>query len=114
MKLLAPYYDIYILSTAPWGNPSAWSDKLEWVKTYLDFTLPGEEEPYFKKRLIISHHKDFNKGDYLIDDRPKNGAKQFEGEWLWFWNPEENKGKYKSWREVIAYLAQKDNLPIEL
>ena len=22
-------YDIYILSTAPWENPSAWSDKLE-------------------------------------------------------------------------------------
>lgn len=24
-------YDIYILSTALWNNPSAWSDKLNWV-----------------------------------------------------------------------------------
>ena len=59
MKLLANHYDIYILSTAPWGNPSAWSDKLEWVKKSLDFTLPGKKEPYFKKRLIITHNKDF-------------------------------------------------------
>ena len=28
-------YDVYILSSAPWKNPSAWSDKLEWVKKYL-------------------------------------------------------------------------------
>lgn len=42
-------YDIYILSTAPWYNPSAWSDKLEWVKRYL-----GE---VCYKRLILSHHK---------------------------------------------------------
>ncbi|MBI9061956.1 MAG: hypothetical protein JEZ14_08195 [Marinilabiliaceae bacterium] len=33
---LAEEYDVYILSTAPWKNPSAWSDKQEWVKKYLD------------------------------------------------------------------------------
>ena len=32
-------YDVHILSTAPWDNPSAWSDKLNWVKQYMD--------PYF-------------------------------------------------------------------
>ena len=32
---LATLYDTYILSTAPWGNPSAWSDKLLWVKKHL-------------------------------------------------------------------------------
>lgn len=25
-------YDIYLLSTAPWHNPSAWSDKVLWVQ----------------------------------------------------------------------------------
>ena len=35
MNRLKDKYDIYILSTAPWDNPSAWSDKLEWVKRYL-------------------------------------------------------------------------------
>ncbi|NCG08090.1 MAG: 2-C-methyl-D-erythritol 4-phosphate cytidylyltransferase, partial [Verrucomicrobia bacterium] len=59
-------FDSYILSTAPWGNPTAWSDKLEWVKKHL-----GEVA---KKRLILSHNKQLNKGDYLIDDRSRNGA----------------------------------------
>ena len=28
VNLLAQHYDVFILSTAPWQNPSAWSDKL--------------------------------------------------------------------------------------
>ena len=44
---LSALYDTYILSTAPWENPSAWTDKLLWVKEYL-----GEKA---KKRLILSH-----------------------------------------------------------
>lgn len=28
---LKEHYDVYILSTAPWENPSAWSDKLLWI-----------------------------------------------------------------------------------
>jgi len=31
-KELTKYYDVYILSTAPWNNSSAWFDKIEWVK----------------------------------------------------------------------------------
>ena len=51
-ELLAGLYDTYILSTAPWENPSAWSDKLLWVKRYLG--------PAAHKRLILSHHKNLN------------------------------------------------------
>jgi len=29
---LAEQFDVYVLSTSPWGNPSAWSEKLLWVK----------------------------------------------------------------------------------
>lgn len=29
---LANLFGTYILSTSPWENPSAWSDKLLWVK----------------------------------------------------------------------------------
>jgi 5'-nucleotidase len=90
-NLLAEKYDTYILSTAPWKNPSAWSDKLLWVKKYLG------ESAY--KRLIISHHKDLNKGDYLIDDREKNGAKDFEGELILFGSE-----KFKDWIAVKNYL----------
>lgn len=90
-ELLAEKYDVYILSTAPWNNPSAWSDKLIWVQTYLG------EVAY--KRLILTHHKDFLKGDYLIDDRLKHGAKDFEGELILF-----GSDRYKNWADVKNYL----------
>ena len=68
---LADAFDVYILSTSPWENASAWSDKLKWVKKHL-----GEKA---WKRLILSHHKNLNQGDFLVDDRDKNGAGEFTG-----------------------------------
>ena len=62
-KILSQRYDTYILSTAPWKNSSAWSDKVKWVKKYLG------KSAY--KRLILIHHKNLNHGDYLVDDRKK-------------------------------------------
>ena len=84
-------YDTYILSTAPWENPSAWSDKLEWVKRHL-----GD---YARKRLILSHNKNLNAGDYLIDDRTKNGADRFSGELIQF-----GTDKFPNWNAVLLYL----------
>ena len=75
-EALAREYDTYILSTAPWDNPTALNDKLAWVRLYLG------EVAY--KRVIFSHHKHLNKGDYLVDDRTKNGADRFEGELIQF------------------------------
>lgn len=93
VNILAQYYDVYILSTAPWNNPSAWADKLLWVKKYL-----GE---VCHKRLILTHHKNLNKGKYLIDDREKNGAKEFEGELILF-----GSDKFPDWKSVVAYLMK--------
>jgi 5'(3')-deoxyribonucleotidase len=90
-KRLSEKYDTYILSTAPWENPSAWSEKLEWVKKHLG-------APAYK-RLIISHHKDLNRGDYLIDDRKKNGAGEFDGELIRFGSEE-----FPDWTAVCEYL----------
>jgi 5'-nucleotidase len=95
-KLLAEHFDTYILSTAPWENSSAWSDKLEWVKKYLG----GEKGDPAYKRLILSHNKNLCHGDYLIDDRDANGADKFGGELLRF-----GKGQaYPDWKAVVAYL----------
>ena len=88
---LVKHYDCYILSTAPWKNPSAWSDKVEWVTKYLD--------DVFHKRIILTHHKDFCKGDILIDDRPKHGASEFEGEWIQF-----GSASYPNWERVLSRL----------
>lgn len=92
---LAERFDVYILSTAPWKNPSAWADKVAWVTKYFD--------DVFHKRLILSHHKDLLKGDFLIDDRPKHGADTFEGEWIQF-----GSDSYPDWPSVVAYLESKD------
>lgn len=91
MDALKEKYDIYILSTAPWNNPTAWADKLSWVKQYLGETC--------HKRLILSHHKDLNNGDYLIDDREKNGADRFGGELILFGSE-----RFPDWDAVRAYL----------
>jgi 5'(3')-deoxyribonucleotidase len=91
LNRLKEKYAVYILSTAPWDNPSGWSDKLNWVKDHLD--------PYFTKRLILCHHKNLLKGSYLIDDRPKHGSDHFGGEWIQFGSPE-----FPDWKAVLEYL----------
>ena len=87
---LAEVFDVYILSTAPWENSSAWSDKLKWVKKHL-----GEKA---WKRLILSHHKNLNQGDFLVDDRVANGAGEFTGTLITF-VPNET-----SWPELVKEL----------
>jgi 5'(3')-deoxyribonucleotidase len=93
-ETLATHYDTYILSTAPWGNPSAWIDKVLWVQKYLG-------KPAYK-RLILSHHKNLNDGHYLIDDRTKNGVDRFRGEHLHFGTE-----RFPDWKAVVAYLLGK-------
>ena len=92
-KFLAEHFDTYILSTAPWNNPSAWRDKLLWVKEHL-----GE---VVHKRLILSHHKDLLRGDYLIDDSTKNGVSEFQGTHIHF-----GQGEFKDWTAVIEYFKK--------
>jgi len=89
---LVKKYDSYILSTAPWENPSALTDKLHWVKKYL-----GDAA---HKRLILSHNKQLNIGDYLIDDRTANGAGGFTGEHIHFGTE-----KFPDWKSVLSYLG---------
>jgi len=77
---LAERFDTYILSAAPWADPSAWSDKVEWVRQHL-----GEAG---HKRLILTHRKDLNRGDFLIDDRTSRGADRFDGRLMRFGSDE--------------------------
>ncbi len=53
----------------------------------------------FYKRLILTHRKDLVKGDYLIDDRGKNGTDEFEGEWIQF-----GSDRFPDWPSVVKYL----------
>ena len=90
--LFSRYAEFYILSTAPWDNPGAWADKVTWVKKYLGTSA--------YKRLILSHHKELVKGDYLIDDRYANGAFSFEGELLLFGSE-----KFPNWDRLGSYIG---------
>ena len=91
---LQEYYDVYILSTAPWKNPSAWSDKVAWVTKYLD--------DVFHKRMVVTHCKHLlcsGNGDYLIDDRDKNGADGFGDNLIRF-----GSAKFPDWDTVVEYM----------
>lgn len=97
VKFLAHHFDVYILSTSPWNNISAASDKVQWIHNYLP--------KVGHKKLILSHNKHLNIGEYLIDDRLKNGVTEFKGEHIHF-----GQGDMKGWTEVIEYLCLKENI----
>jgi len=88
---LAEMFETYVLSTSPWENPSAWSDKLLWIKKHLGDVA--------KKRLILTHHKNLNSGHFLIDDRIKHGVDKFNGEHICF-----GSARFPDWQTVVKYL----------
>lgn len=90
-KHLSTLFDVYILSTAPWSNPESWMIKRLWVEKYLG------QEAY--KRLILSHHKNLLKGDYLIDDRCVNGVEKFEGVHVQYGTE-----PYSNWEKVVEFF----------
>lgn len=97
VKLLSNLFNVFILSTAPWENPSAWSDKLLWIKKHLPKVA--------YKRLILTHHKNLNVGDYLIDDRIFNGVLGFNGEHIHF-----GTDQFPNWKSVTNYILIKEKI----
>lgn len=92
-------FELYVATSAPWGNPESLSDKRYWLEKYF-----GD---VFHKRLITTHRKDLLIGDYLIDDREKNGALQFRGKLLSFGTCWET-GKineFPDWESIYNYLT---------
>jgi len=90
---LIEHFDTFNLSTAPWENHTSSSDKLQWVKTHLGNKV--------RKRLILTHRKDLNIGDFLVDDRTKNGAGEFKGEFIHFGTE-----RFPDWITVKKYLIE--------
>lgn len=56
-------------------------------------------EKLVRKRLILSHHKQLLKGDFLTDDRRFNGASEFQGKWIYFGSE-----LFPDWKSVLSYL----------
>ena len=91
---LIQHFECFILTTTPWDAPHSGMEKRLWV----DKHLPN----YFYKRLITSHFKNLNIGDYLVDDRTKNGAGEFTGELILYGSE-----KFPDWASIVAYLKTK-------
>ena len=91
-------YELFIATSAPWGNPMSASDKRFWIEDHFG--------NLFHKRMFVTHRKDLLMGDYLIDDRTKNGAGEFRGELLQFgWNWEEKRmNEYPTWESILERL----------
>jgi len=96
VKKIAETYDVFVLSTAPWLGDTAWSDKLRWIQDHFG----EDEDSVFYKRLILSHHKNLCRGDYLIDDRTKHGVEEFCGEHIHFGSEQ-----FPDWDAVVKYLC---------
>jgi len=95
VKLLFPHYEVYFLSTPMWAVPDSFGDKRIWLETHFGDLA--------HKRLILTHRKDLNVGEYLIDDRFRNGAGEFTGEHIHFGGE-----KFPDWRSVLEYLMPKE------
>ncbi len=88
---LAEAFDTDVPSTSPWENPSAWPDKLLWVKRH-----PGQPAD---QRLLRSHRENLNDGDCQIGDRLENGADWFGVERRHLGTP-----RFPDWQTVSTYL----------
>lgn len=93
--ILCEHYNVILLTSAPWLCHSSGSDKRVWAERVLG--------PKVKKRIVISHFKGLMIGDYLVDDRLKNGVVDFKGEHIYYGQ----KG-HENWPKNIAYLSAKD------
>ena len=88
---LKDFYEIYFLSSPMWEVPESFMDKRLWIHDKF-----GD---WARKRLILSHQKDLNIGDYLVDDRTKNGAGNFKGYHILFGSP-----IFKTWNVTEEFL----------
>lgn len=93
VEALSDIFDVYILSSPSWGNPTAWSDKYEWIHKHL---------PFMERKLILSSQKHLNRGEYIIDDRTSNGVSEFQGEHIHFGTE-----RFPDWDTVVSYLKEK-------
>lgn len=84
-------YEIYFLSTPMCAIPESYMGKRVWIRDKF-----GD---WADRRLILTHRKDLCIGDYLIDDRKKNGAENFRGEHIHFGTE-----KFPNWDSVLKYL----------
>jgi len=95
VNILKENFDVYILSAPSEYNPLSYTEKRVWIENHLGKNMVN--------RLILSSHKNLNKGDFLIDDYTEGkGQDKFEGELINFGSE-----KFPDWEVVLKYLKNK-------
>lgn len=95
VKKLFNHFEVYFLSTPMWKSPESFTGKRLWVEEHFgDLAI---------KRLILSHRKDLNIGDYLIDDRTHNGAGEFTGKHIHYGTVD-----FPDWDSVYEFLKEEN------
>jgi len=90
-------FNIYILTTPKWSNPSSFMEKRMWIERHL-------YNPGFKK-LILTHNKGLFSGRALVDDNPtRNNQNAFGGELIVF-----GQSPFEDWSKVLPYLLENPN-----
>lgn len=91
---LSFHYEIYFLSTPMWSVPESYTDKRLWLEKHFG--------GWSTNRLILTNRKDLMIGDYLVDDRLRNGAGEFKGKHIHFRQEE-----FPNWEAVDIFLMSK-------
>lgn len=91
VKRLDEYYEVYFLSTPMWHVPLSFTGKRIWLEQHFGAMAT--------KKLILTHRKDLNIGDYLIDDRLKHGVDKFEGVHIHF-----GTRPFMTWDDVLCFF----------
>lgn len=89
-------FDVYFLSTPMWNAPHSFTGKRIWIEKHF-----GEVA---SKRLILTHRKDLNIGEFLVDDRICNGVENFSGIHIHFGSE-----KFPDWEATYDYLIKINN-----
>lgn len=96
-KIIDMGHDVFIASTPPWNNPSAWGQKRDWIEEHI---------PELERKIVLTHRKDLLIGDILIDDTTYRGQKDFNGTFIHF-----GTGPNKmNWPQITDVLQQMTNL----
>jgi 5'(3')-deoxyribonucleotidase len=95
VKKLAQSFDTYFLSAAMWNVPQSYTEKRLWIGKHF-----GDD---FRKRLILTHHKNLNYGHFLVDDRTSHGADKFLGKHIQFGSVD-----FPDWKSVEKHLISWD------
>ncbi len=89
-----PKTDVYILTAPSVHNSHCYSEKRDWVEKHLGLSVV--------RNLIISPHKNLNRGHYLIDDMASGkGQEHFEGTLILFGSEQ-----YPDWSAVRQFFDE--------